>query len=81
MIEAVFLEKLYTTLYNDGYEDTAEYINASGIWAMRGSSVKIKLALRNYLLNKRNSYERNIFVAAFNSISYWQKTREFKLEY
>ena len=83
--ERNFLNKLYDELCADGYEEIAEVVDHSAIWSRPNSSIKVKLSLRNIMRNNPNPkylcFYRNATAAAINAISYWQKTKEFKLEY
>ena len=81
--ERGFLKKLYDALYEDGYEEIAGIIDRSAVWVRPNSSIKVKLYLRNIMrdgLDYFRSYRVPI-TAAINAISYWQKTKGFKLEY
>lgn len=81
--ERSFLNKLYYELREDGYEEIAEVIDRSAIWSRPNSSIKVKLSLRNIIRDGPNffCFYRNAIAAAINAISYWQKTKKFKLEY
>lgn len=81
--ERIFLNKLYYELREDGYEEIAEVIDRSAIWSRPNSSIKVKLSLRNIMRDRLDylSIYRVAIIAAINAISYWQKTKGFKLEY
>ena len=81
--EGTFLNKLYDELCVDGYEEIAHVVDHSAIWVKPNSSIKVKLALRNIMIDSTSYLCRYklIIAAAMNAISYWQKTKEFKLEY
>lgn len=81
MTERDFLETLYDTLWDDGYDFVADMVDRGGRWAQEGSNVKIKFKLRNYMLNNPDSLQKEAITAALNSISHWRKTKEFRLEY
>ena len=81
MTERGFLETLYDTLVDDGYDFVADMVDSGGRWSQKGSSVKIKLKLRNWILDNPNSNYKEAITAALNSISHWRKTKEFRLEY
>ena len=81
MTERGFLETLYDTFLDDGYDTVADMIDRGGLWSKKGSSVKIKFKLRNYMLNNPDFPDKEAIIAALNSISYWQKTNRFNLEY